>query len=173
VIALGGGMRPIYQMPKAGQMLSLIIPSRWAFEANLLRESQAVQWGKPKPAPDITCTLDTGPLVLPPGMAPSQLPAGMLASRPPGAPMSASLAVIGDSAEMSIPSYVITAKDKSGNEETCRAIAEQSYPRENPTAFAVQNRHKFGDSVSILGIMMTILTLTTIAILKKRDSEPQ
>ena len=68
---------------------------------------------------------------------------------------------------------MITARDKSGSEETCRAIAEQSYPRENPTAFAIANRHKYSDSMSILGIMMAVLTVTTIAILKKRDSEPQ
>jgi ABC-type multidrug transport system ATPase subunit len=171
IIALGGGMRPIYLMPKAGQVLSLGIPSRWAFEANLLSEAQAEQWGKPKPFPDITCKLDTGPL--PAGVAASQLPPGMLAGRPPGAPTSASLAIVGDAAEGTIPKYVIVAKDPSGVDQTCRAVADQSYPLANPTAFAVSNRHSVRDSMSILGLMMITLVGAAIGILKKRDSEPQ
>ena len=45
IIALGGGMRPIYLMPKAGQLISTIIPSRWSFEANMLHKAAAKEWG--------------------------------------------------------------------------------------------------------------------------------
>ncbi|HEY2861189.1 MAG TPA: FHA domain-containing protein [Terracidiphilus sp.] len=172
IIALGGGMRPVYQMPKAGQMLSLTIPSRWAFEANLLSEAQAPEWGQPKPFPDMACKLDTGPL--PPGLAATQqLPPGLLASRAPGAPTSASLAIVSDAAEATIPKYVIVARDANGHDETCRAVADQSYPLANPTAFAVSNRHTIRYCMSILGLMLAVLTGAAIGILKKRDTEPQ
>ena len=51
IIALGGGMRPIYLMPQAGRLISTVIPSRWAFEANLLHEAEAKEWGQNQPSP--------------------------------------------------------------------------------------------------------------------------
>jgi ABC-type multidrug transport system ATPase subunit/pSer/pThr/pTyr-binding forkhead associated (FHA) protein/ABC-type multidrug transport system permease subunit len=44
IIALGGGLRPIYMMPQAGQAISIVIPSRWAFEANLVDDATAKEW---------------------------------------------------------------------------------------------------------------------------------
>jgi ABC-type multidrug transport system ATPase subunit len=40
VIALGGGLLPIHQMPSAMQQIAKVVPSRWAFEANLVLESE-------------------------------------------------------------------------------------------------------------------------------------
>jgi ABC-type multidrug transport system ATPase subunit/pSer/pThr/pTyr-binding forkhead associated (FHA) protein len=40
VIALGGGMRPIYDVPAVAKWATNFIPSRWAFEANLLNEAK-------------------------------------------------------------------------------------------------------------------------------------
>lgn len=40
VIALGGGLIPIHQMPKAVQQIAMAVPSRWAFEAALVTESE-------------------------------------------------------------------------------------------------------------------------------------
>jgi ABC-type multidrug transport system ATPase subunit len=171
IIALGGGMRPIYQMPKAGQVLSRIIPSRWAFEANLLQEAEAAYWGKPRPMPDITCTLAGAPAVLPAGVVLKDLPANALAARSAAVAPSPSMAILSDAAEGTIPKYVITAKNTQGDEETCRATADQAYPRQNPISFAVANRHSFRDSASILGLMLVVLTSMAIGILKKRDSE--
>lgn len=173
IIALGGGMRPIYQMPKAGQTLSLIIPSRWAFEANLLQEAEADGWGKPRPLPDITCTLDVNPMAMPAGMPLNAMPAQALAGgNLAGAPaLPPSLLIVSDAAEGTIPKYVITAKDSHGDDETCRAASGQSYPRLKPTSFAVSNRNSFRHSVTILAVMLVALTSAVIGILKRRDSE--
>lgn len=40
VITLGGGIRAIYKMPAPAHALSFIIPSRWAFERNMVDEAQ-------------------------------------------------------------------------------------------------------------------------------------
>jgi ABC-type multidrug transport system ATPase subunit len=40
VIALGGGLMPIHQMPVSMQQISKAVPSRWAFEAALVTESK-------------------------------------------------------------------------------------------------------------------------------------
>ena len=39
VIVLGGGLKPIYRMPVPMQWVSTVIPSRWAFEYNLVNEA--------------------------------------------------------------------------------------------------------------------------------------
>jgi hypothetical protein len=41
VIALGGGLIPIHQMPGPMQQVAKIVPSRWAFEAALIAEGEA------------------------------------------------------------------------------------------------------------------------------------
>src|SRR5208283_4272004 len=41
MIVLGGGMQPISTMNGAAQAVSLAIPSRWGYEANLLAEARA------------------------------------------------------------------------------------------------------------------------------------
>ncbi len=40
VIALSGGIRPIYKMPEPAQWLSYAVPSRWAFEADTITEAR-------------------------------------------------------------------------------------------------------------------------------------
>jgi ABC-type multidrug transport system ATPase subunit/ABC-type multidrug transport system permease subunit len=40
VIALGGGIRAVYKMPEPAQWLSYAVPSRWAFEANMVNEAK-------------------------------------------------------------------------------------------------------------------------------------
>jgi len=40
MIVLGGGLQPIFTMNAASQAVSLAIPSRWGYEANLLAESR-------------------------------------------------------------------------------------------------------------------------------------
>lgn len=41
MIGLGGGLRPGFQMPKAALAISYVLPSRWAFEADLVREAES------------------------------------------------------------------------------------------------------------------------------------
>lgn len=177
LIALGGGMRPIYQMPRVGQLASYIIPSRWAFEANLLEEAHAPKWGGLKPVPDVTCTIRTAPppLEQAAAAAPGQLavPGQIPPTIPPSGAEVSSLNIMSDAAEVSIPRYVITAKGADGKEQTCRASAKQVNSLESPVARAVKNRHSFGTSISVLCSMFLLLTAAAIGILKKRDSEPQ
>jgi ABC-type multidrug transport system permease subunit len=169
IIALGGGMRPIYQMHKIGQVISLAIPSRWAFEANLLREVGAHEWGDLKSVPDFSCTLQGGPTEPVVAAAPGQPAMPMPAA---GAEVN-SLNIMSDAAEVSIPRYTITARPPGGNQETCRASAKQVYATQKSTVHAVNNRHSFGTSITVLGSMFLLLTVGSIGILKKRDNEPQ
>jgi ABC-type multidrug transport system permease subunit len=163
IIALGGGMRPIYLMPKAGQIISMGIPSRWSFEANLLEEARAKEWGPKQTLPDLTCT----------AVVDDQRDA--LRKQKSGAPGKANPepSIQGDTAETSIPEYVLTFNDPSGTEQTCRAYADQGYPLANPTAHAVSNRYKIRDSVTVLAGMFVFLVVSVIVILRKRDSDPQ
>ncbi len=46
VIVLGGGIRAIYKMPAPAQWLSYAVPSRWAFEANVVNEAQGHPCGQ-------------------------------------------------------------------------------------------------------------------------------
>lgn len=38
-ILLGGGIKPVHEMPKAAQWIASVTPTRWAYEANLLEEA--------------------------------------------------------------------------------------------------------------------------------------
>jgi hypothetical protein len=171
IIALGGGMRPVYLMPEAGQVLSTVIPSRWSFEANMLHEAEAKEWGGKQPVPDLTCKIPLDHI--PPGALPSGAQ-----GLPPGVQMDAknlnpSLNVLGDAAEGSIPAYLITFTDPAGAVHTCRASANQQYPPTNPTDHAIPYRHSFRDSMAVLGAMLLVLIAGVIAILRMRDSDPQ
>ena len=161
IIALGGGLRPIYLMPKAGQIISTVIPSRWSFEANLLQEASASDWGAKKYLPDYRCNIE-----------PENQPASTLQS---GAdcPASEASALCGDVAENSIPGYLITFTNNSRTEQTCRASVRQAYPRINPVAHAVSYRHRFFDSMTVLGGMLFVLVTSVIVILRRRDNDSQ
>jgi ABC transport system ATP-binding/permease protein len=50
IVALAGGMRPIYELSKPGRIISTVIPSRWALEANLLLEAKAREWAPAEPS---------------------------------------------------------------------------------------------------------------------------
>jgi ABC-type multidrug transport system ATPase subunit/ABC-type multidrug transport system permease subunit len=188
IIALGGGMRPIYLMPQAGQVISAIIPSRWAYEANLIHEATAKEWAK-GPYPDDTCNI-----MMPQAPAGSQampsmasIPQGtsmpLTAPMAPGSPMlpasfsrddlNPSLHIQGDPAENSIPAYLITFIDPAGTRHTCRATADEQYPRIGPIDYAISNRHRFRETLAVLVTMIVLLIAGVIAILFKRDNDPQ
>ena len=201
IIALGGGMRPIYLMPKAGQVLSTIIPSRWSYEANLLHEAAAKEWATGQ-LPDYSCTiqLPQAPSGGPPMPTGASIPQGTsmpsAASMPTGASiptgaslpsamslppgmsynpddLNPSLHIPADPAEGSIPAYLITFTDPVGTKHTCRASADEQYPHYGPVAHAVSHRHRFRDSVAVLCAMLMVLLAGVIAILRKRDNDPQ
>jgi ABC-type multidrug transport system permease subunit len=165
IIALGGGMRAIYLMPKAGQVISAVIPSRWAFEANLLHETSDEQWGENKSI-DSNCNLDQKQMI-----GPSPMPAGY--GDNPSLNIHGQSTISTDLAENNFPAYLITFTDAQGKVHTCRAAADEQYPRTNPSAHAVANRHRFSDSVAVLCAMLLALVAGVIAILRKRDNDPQ
>jgi ABC-type multidrug transport system ATPase subunit len=195
IIAMGGVMRPIYLMPKAGQAVSALIPSRWGFEANLLHEADAKEWGPKQNLPDMACNIELPPN--PDGSQPampsmqSMMPGAATpgaampspGSLPPGAPalpagfdiadFNPSLHVEADAAEMTIPAYLIEFTDPSGTDHICRASAQEQYPHLNPISHAYPNRHKFFDSLAILGAMLAALVALVIGILRSRDKDPQ
>jgi ABC-type multidrug transport system ATPase subunit/pSer/pThr/pTyr-binding forkhead associated (FHA) protein len=159
VIALGGGMRPIYQLPVAGRIVSTVIPSRWAFEANLLQEAKAEDWKPEKPAP----------LPAPPPV-PQKSGAGQ--PQPPACIPSAPLPQMpSDIAEHSLPGYVIAVNDSKGNR--LRPALESEYPDKNSMSKAEKFRHRYIHSVSVLGGMFVLLVTAVIVILRKRDSDMQ
>jgi hypothetical protein len=177
IIALGGGMRPVYLMPHAGQVISTVIPSRWSFEANLLHEAGAKEWATGQ-YPDYTCTIQ------PPQAPGGGQPMPPMASMPPASSMPSgasytpddinpSLHIQADPAEGSIPAYLITFTDPFGTKHTCRASADEQYPHYGPVAQAVSHRHRFSDSVAVLCAMLLVLVAGVIAILRKRDNDPQ
>lgn len=163
IIILGGSMRPIYLMPKVGQIISAAIPSRWSFEANLLHEAEAKEWGEKQPVPDLTCNIKPQP---------SPVVSQSLVIVDP-ADANPSLNIKGDAAEASIPDYLITFTDAAGTEHTCRASADEQYPRVNPTAHAVAYRNRFRNSMAVLVAMLLALVAAVIVILRRRDNDPQ
>ncbi|MGO9317054.1 MAG: FHA domain-containing protein [Terracidiphilus sp.] len=189
IIALGGGMRAVYLMPQAGQVISAIIPSRWSYEANLLHEAAAKEWAKSQ-YPDYTCTIQlpqapAGGQPMPQGAsmpAGSSMPQGAstlsATTLPPGMSynpddLNPSLHIPADPAEGSIPAYLITFTDPVGTKHTCRASADEQYPHYGPVAHAVIHRHRFSYSVGVLCAMLVVLVAGVIAILRKRDNDPQ
>jgi len=211
IIALGGGMRPIYLLDPKAQVITTIIPSRWAYEANLGHEAEASEWGEHMNASDYNCKIELPQapagsqqqiLAIPPGSA---VPPGVTV--PPGAsilpgsldPYDFQLVngniflkssqnfrgdldfrgkpaehFKGDPAEGNIPHYLITFTDPFGKKHTCRVpAADEHYPYYGPVAYAVSFRHRFRESLSVLVAMLVVLVIGVIAILRKRDTDPQ
>jgi hypothetical protein len=171
MIALGGGMAPIYQLPKAGQIITMAIPSRWSFEANLLGE--AGKWKSnlmPDPREGCSAILPKAPAIAMPKPGKPPTPPPQPTQECKGNDPSV---LCGDAAEGSFPKSLITFNDEKGNEQTCRSADNQGYPLTNPTVHAVSNRHDYQYSMSVLGGMMVLLLVSVIAILRKRDGDLQ
>jgi hypothetical protein len=163
IIALGGGMRPVYQMPKVGQYISGLIPSRWAFEANLLDEAKASQWKPKLPLPGTMPNASAGLPVS--GINPASQPAMAAPAEPmPCAPDSKEIPPT-DFAQHHIPSFVVDAKNCAGDAIERPALSTEK----NAAAY----RHKFRESLVVLGAMLLMLTAAVIGILRKRDNDPQ
>jgi ABC-type multidrug transport system ATPase subunit/pSer/pThr/pTyr-binding forkhead associated (FHA) protein len=47
ILALGGGVRAAYKMPTPARWISTLVPSRWAFERNVVNEARAHDCGYP------------------------------------------------------------------------------------------------------------------------------
>jgi len=155
IIALAGGIRPIYRLPLLGRIVSVAVPSRWAFEANLLQEAAAREWMpavQPQPSPP------QPPLARCNGLEPLETPHAS-----PNAPE--------DLAQHNLPSYVIPVHDDKG-EHLCPAPGNEN-PYKGSTSTPVKYRHSFRDSMAVLGLMLALSVAAVILILLRRDSDPQ
>ena len=146
IIALAGGMRPIYQLPAAGRFVTAVIPSRWAMEANLLQEAKAEEW-KPE---------------IPPAPPSRQDGSGQAPTLPP---------MPSDIAQRNIPSYVVSVSGEKG--EHLRPALKSEYPEQDPSTQAVKYRHRYRDSIIVLGLMLFTLVTSVTVILRRRDNDPQ
>jgi hypothetical protein len=146
MIALAGGIRPIYELPKAGRIISDAIPARWAFEADLLQEAKATEW--PKSSPPVS-----GPpaAVNPPG------------NDAAGSPKTPADTVV-DVAQHNIPSFVAHAAGDSG---------DHLQPALDGSDSAVSFRHSYRRLMAFLGAMLFFWVSCVNVILLKRDKDPK
>ncbi|MGA7339401.1 MAG: FHA domain-containing protein [Terracidiphilus sp.] len=145
IIALAGGLRPIYQLPEVGRMASAAIPSRWAVEANLLEEAKAKEWPR-APAPAVK-------------VARSEATPGRFEG------------CLEDLAGLSFPNCVIQVVDGKG--KRLRAVSA-SLPVDATTEVPViKIRHQYRDSMAILGLMLVLSVVAVIERLWRRDRDPQ
>ncbi len=184
VIALGGGMRPVYQIPSEFRWITDVIPSRWAFEANMLQETGVDGWKKTDQESAREELIDMGDPDQRNQVGDRQRAEqeakmkaeqeARLRGKPVKEPAKAASKSIldGDAAELTIPNYLITWKDKDG-EHTARAYKDEQKSYEDRTYKAIDFRHKFRDSLLVLAGMFSALVLTVLGILMKRDSDPQ
>jgi ABC-type multidrug transport system ATPase subunit/pSer/pThr/pTyr-binding forkhead associated (FHA) protein len=161
IIALGGGIRSVYQIDREFRWVTTAIPSRWAFEADLLHEVGGKdQWPAPKSSGiPPQCSAPPPPNVTPPAKTPDDVQA---------------CTPLADAAELSIPDKVIEWTDKDDKEHTTIATANETY--EDPHrghVQAVNFRHSFRTSILVLGGMLAGLILAVLGILLKRDKDPQ
>ena len=178
LIALGGGMRPIYQIDANYRWVTDAIPSRWAFEADLLQETGRDGWKKTANIPAIEYLPDYGDpsqAALNTGRAQSQKAcedAARLDSKQ-ALPPSPQPLLCGDVAEMFIPHYLIAWKDENGTQHSARAVQGESKDVAGKVYKAADLRHPFRESMLILLGMLAAFVLAVLGILRKRDRDPQ
>jgi hypothetical protein len=142
IIALGGGLNPVYETDgtsKPIQQIAKIMPSRWAFEANLLLEAKEHKHGDAKYDPEQVC---------------DDLPDRK------GNPM------LHDLAEIQIPIYHPPTACKpfeTGNQQQSPPETEldTTPPKENRTPLSI--------SFAVLGGMLVFWTGIALIFLKMRD----
>jgi ABC transport system ATP-binding/permease protein len=190
VIALGGGMRPIFLIDSKYRWVTDAIPSRWAFEANLLHETGANAWPKVPghPAVEYLPDFSDPQQAMRPGddralnqkacedAASTPVPTPAAKATPKAAPVlnpTGHPILCSDVAETFIPRDRLIWRDEHNNKHTSRA-----YPAETATiagkAYAAQPfRHPFYQSMLVLLGFLAAQVMAAIFILRKRDSDPQ
>jgi ABC transport system ATP-binding/permease protein len=185
IIALGGGMRPVYQIDSKYRWITTLAPSRWAFEANILHETSRDGWKRPgedaafEPVPDVG---DPGqklagvdPLLITQACATEadepvdQSEAAVVA----GADGKPHTVLCSDAAEISIPRYLIVWKDPDGARHVSRAYEGEAKTINGERFQAIGFRHSFRTSLLVLAGMLIALILTVLGILLRRDVDPQ
>jgi ABC transport system ATP-binding/permease protein len=183
IIALGGGMRPIYQIDAKYRWITDAIPSRWAFEANMLHETGLNGWKKPGdpkaieylPDPGDPYQSNAGPRSAAEQACQNAGADGVAAVPGPGdkpRPV-----ICSDAAETSIPRHLLTWLDKDGDQHTSRAYKDEvmiGAGEETGEVYkAIDFRHSFRESLLVLLGMLALTIASVLGILRKRDSDPQ
>jgi hypothetical protein len=197
IIALGGGMRPVYQIDERVRWVTAAIPSRWAFEANLLQETGCDGWvpktgeGARADLPDMTDPAqkqefaDRQRAAAQAAAAAAAIPGKGPASKPmqPPAPETQPAAadpchvsgakpiLSGDVAELSIPRYLVSWKNDAGDRVSSRANEGEVIG--TAKVKAVSFRNPLRTSLIVLVSMLLVLVVGVLAILKKRDGDLQ
>lgn len=150
MIGLGGGLKPSYLMPKPALVLSYALPSRWAFEANLVREAEnrTLDNGEMETFPTPALPMPT-PCPAPAGV-PGKMP-GAPGKAPAATPPAPKLAQP-DLAEQNFPKYVngdrtTSSDDKDGH----------------------RHRHRYEHTLTALSTMFLICITGVLVSLKSRD----
>jgi ABC-type multidrug transport system ATPase subunit/predicted component of type VI protein secretion system len=195
IIALGGGMRPVYQIDDRVRWVTAAIPSRWAFEANLLQETGCDGWvvkaGRPArdDLPDMTdpaqkqeyadrqraaaqaiaapvAVKGKVPATVPPRVdQPIAAPAGSGPCKSTGPKP----ILDGDVAELSIPRFVVSWKNDAGDRVSSRANEGETIGTVRAQGF----RNPLRTSLIVLGSMLLALMVAALGILRKRDGDLQ
>jgi ABC-type multidrug transport system ATPase subunit len=197
IIALGGGMRPVYQIDDRVRWVTAAIPSRWAFEANLLQETGCDGWviktgeAARDDLPDMTdpaqkqeyqdrqkAAAQAAAAALTAKVPASKrtvadtdtAPAKAVSSDP--CKVSGTKPILsGDVAELSIPRYLVSWKNDAGDRVSSRANEGEVIGTEKVKA--VSFRNPLRTSLIVLVSMLLALVVGVLAILKKRDGDLQ
>ena len=164
MIGLGGGIKAIYKLPVPAAITSNLIPTRWAFEADLVKDAENrhddLSFLKPQNSPPASQPSGKG---VRSKNAPASLPANAKGGTPSDAPVGSGADPskreypAEDVADQAIPKTIVDATE--GKEEKLRA----KYDTAN------KNRHSMMQCVIVLAGMFVVLIAGVLASLKSRD----
>jgi ABC-type multidrug transport system ATPase subunit/pSer/pThr/pTyr-binding forkhead associated (FHA) protein len=183
IIALGGGIRPVYKIDPRFRWVANITPSRWAFEANMLHETGPDKWVKPPQ----NSSRDELPDMSDPTQM-KQYKAGLVRQaqgervgqgtrRPVSAATTADpqenpdRILKGDVAEFTIPERLIAWTESDG-EHLARAFPGETKGA-NHEITPINFRHRFRESLGVLVGMLGVLVIGVLGILLRRDRDVQ
>jgi ABC transport system ATP-binding/permease protein len=152
IIALAGAMRPIYELPQTGRQISTLIPSRWAFEANLLQEAKAEEW-----TPEGSLAV-----ALPGNAASTQAGCEELLKPLP--------ANRNETVDIAQPFFPV---DVASNDDGKHIRAATAADYLCPSTEIEKLRHRYKFSLAMLGLMLVLAVAAVVAILLNRDRDPQ
>lgn len=141
VIALGGGLQPTYRLPKPVQWVTMVVPSRWAFEANVVEEGVHWPFFPTEKQPDGTSKV----------MMPTANPPGTSKCAPEPAALS-------DAVVPSVPKFYLP---KEGD---CPAR-----PSTADAPQRIEFRPTLQFCLEIMAAMLVVLVLTSLGFLRMRD----
>ena len=191
VLALGGGMRPLHLIDSKFRWLTDLVPSHWAYEANLLGETRrdGWRWHGNEPAfaylPDLgdpqqrdlaqrDVSANTDAVKMAACMREADEPAEQArAAEAPGGDGKMHTILCSDVAEAVMPRYLIQWQDAEGTAHGARAFQGETKVVGAQRFTAVAFRHSLGESLAVLAGMFAGLTLLCLGILWKRDYDPQ